>query len=47
MIQFLQCLDLFSDEKYDVEKKTFLIGKIANIVAFSITKPYTAKYSHF
>ena len=35
----------FSDEKYDVEKKTYLIWKIANIVASSSTKPYAANYT--
>ena len=35
-----------SDEKYDVGKKTHLMWKIANIVAFS-TKPYSEKYCHF
>ena len=32
VIQFLLRLDLFSDEKYDVQKKEHLLWKIANIV---------------
>ena len=35
----------FSDEKYDVEKKKYLIWKIQNIVASSSTKPYAANYT--
>ena len=47
MIQFLLCLDLFSDEKYDVEEKEHLLWKRANIVAFSSRKLYATKYSPF
>ena len=45
VIQFLLHLDLFSDEKYDIEKKDHLFWKIANIVAFSSKRPYATKYS--
>ena len=38
-------LGSISDEKYDVEKKTHLIWKMTNFVAFSSTKPYAAKYT--
>ena len=34
-----------SDKKDDVEKKTHLIWKMINFVAFSSRKPYAAKYT--
>ena len=41
------CAWIFSDEKYDVEKKEHLLWKIANIVAFSSRRPSATKYSPF
>ena len=46
--QFLLRLDLFQMKKMTSErKKKHLMWKIANIEAFSSTKPYATKYSPF
>ena len=40
-------LETFSHEKVDVRKKTYQTWKIANIGAFSSTKPYATNCSIF